>query len=85
MRLVKTVKILFILVHLYFSALILSSRRKSNHHLFAVPARNNDLWEEANGDGLRRQAGRRAGRLNFSRNHRHGLLKPRPCQGVRLK
>jgi len=31
-----------------------------------VPARNNDLWEEANGDGLRRQAERRAGRRNFS-------------------
>jgi len=46
--------------------------RKSNHRLSAVPARNNDLREEANGDGRRRQAERRAGRRNFCRNHGHG-------------
>jgi len=41
---------------------------KSNHHLFAAPARNNDLTGEANGDGQWRQAERRAGHRNFSRN-----------------
>jgi len=45
---------------------------KSNHHLFAVPARNNDLSGEANGDGQWRQAERRAGHRNFSRNPENG-------------
>jgi len=60
-------------------------RRKSNHHLSAVPARNNEFREEANGDGRRRQAERRAGRRNFCRNHGHGPSKPRPYQGVPRK
>jgi len=45
---------------------------KSNHHLYAVPARNNDLTGEANGDGQWRQAERRTGHRNFSRNLEDG-------------
>jgi len=45
---------------------------KSNHHLYAVPARNNDLTGEANGDGQWRQAERRAGHRNLSRNLEDG-------------
>jgi len=52
---------------------------KPNHHLYAVPAMNNDLREKANGDGLRRQVKRHIGRRIYSRNHEHGLSKSRPC------
>jgi len=37
-----------------------------------VPARNNDLTGESNGDGQWRQAERRAGHRNFSRNLEDG-------------
>jgi len=55
-------------------------RAKSNHHLSAAPARNNDIREESNGDGLWRQAERRAGHCNFCRNEDGSST-----QGVPLK